>query len=439
MFKRLTIFLAAAMALLLVFAGCDDRGTNAPAPPALDGGGSWPMGTHVYSPQLRLQLGNSIEFLPTWVFVPQVSLDPPHGQSRPTPLVVLLAPQGEDHFYFANHGIEELLKEMIADGTIQPMTVACIGNGPTFGGYFYAGGYNFSQPGDDVYGIGLADSIASPPSGNYDDIIGKELLVFLRDRLHVLETKEKTAIGGFGQGAYGAFRAALLHDTAYGSISVTDGPLDFNGDGGANGAGLLDLMDDALNEQGLMGGDIKDFKATTDLANMFVGASIAFSPHDTVIFQRRYEVNGFIIQEFITPHLSFANDPLFDTTLVTDVVTGIAGSTDWDFHLPFTGVDQPDTLVWNNYWLTQNLESLLAASTNGLDGVNLWFGTSAETRLNFYQQTQSWMNTLQGAPYNYTVVESPLEGLDGNPATHDQYMFTILREMFIFHSEKFGN
>ena len=415
---------------LVVLPGCEDRGTNVPAVPSLDGGAPWPTADHIFSPELRWLLSNNIEQLPGWIYIPQVAAPPPLGESRPVPLLILLAPQGANKFYFAQHGLKELLKEMIADGTIQPMVVACPSNDPAFGGYMYSGGYNFSHPAK------VIDSI-TPPSGNNDAIFSKQLVQWINSLGFTLEGQQKTGIGGIGMGAYGAFRAALLSDTVYGSISVTDGPLDFDG-GAGFGGGLADLFVDALMEQNLLGQNLQDFDSSSawPISNLFIGAAFAFSPEDTVLFDHNSNTNPGARPVWVMDS-TYGFDSL-SPTLITGY-NALGGAHRFDYLLPFdaNGNAVPD--IWNNYWLTENLENLIDSSTNKLDSVNIWFATTTESELNYYQQTQSWINTLTNPPYVYSVTEKKYLGTAGNPASGDQYVYDLLREMLIFHSNSFGN
>jgi len=417
-------FALTLLTAMIVASGCDNRGTNIPVLPEFDNGGPWTVANHVFSPQLRFQFENDLELLPMWIYIPEVAWDPPRGISKPVPVLVLLAPQFADQFYYAHHGLEILLKEMIANHTIQPMVVVCLPSNNTFGGYFYAGGKNFSN-------------LPRPPSGNYDEIVGDQLLAFLRNFLHVINAKQKTGIGGIGMGAYGAFRAALLHSSAFGSISITDGPVDFDGNPGQGfGNGLIDLFDDALNEQGLLGGNIKNFDSSkaNPISNMFIGGAYAFSPHDTLLYDNVIYPPGQNPIKRVDSSLTITDS----TTLITGFF-GPGGQWRFNYHLPFTSDGQPDILIWPNFWLTENLENLLDSSTNKLNGVNIWIATSTETRYNFHQQTESWIYTLTNPPYNYPVTVRNYEGVPGQPATSDQYLYDLLKEMLIFHSESFGS
>ena len=432
MFGKMIKFIALSLISIsmIVLLSCEDRGTNVPAVSSLDGGGPWPTADHIFSPELRWLLSNNIEQLPTWIYIPRVAGPPPSGISRPVPLLILLAPQGANKFYFAQHGLQELLKEMIADGTIQPMVVACPSNDPTFGGFMYAGGYNFSHP------VKVIDSI-TPPTGNNDAIFSKQLVNWINSLGFTLQGQQKTGIGGFGMGAYGAFRAALLSDAVYGSISVTDGPLDFDGDPGLGfGNGLIDLFDDALIEQGLLNGNLQDFDSSTALpiSNLFIGAAYAFSPDDTVLFEHN--------SSFLPPPVWKMDSTYgFVDSLSPTLITGFNAPSGFrfDYLLPFDASGAVYSPVWDNYWLTENLKSLIDSSTNKLSYVNLWFATTTESKINYYQQTQSWINTLKNPPYVYSVTEKKYLGVPGSPASGDQYVYDLLREMLIFHSNSFGN
>jgi len=436
--NKIKIFVVAIFFVTVAISGCDNRGTNVPDRSAMDHGGPWTTANHVFSPQLRFQFQNDLELLPMWVYIPQVAADPPLGQAKPVPVLVLLAPQFGDQFYYANHGLETLLKEMIGDGTIQPMIVVCMSNDPIFGGYMYAGGKNFSN-------------LPYAQSGSYDHIVGSladslGVIPFIRRSLHALPSRQKTGIGGVDMGAYGAFRAALLNDTVFGSISVTDGPLDFDG-GPGFGNGLIDLFDDALMEQGLLGDSANfrtlfDSSRATPLSNLFIGASYAFSPYDTVIYhQVIFAVGTGGVQD---PYPQVDSTRKMNSS--TDSLTLIRGyfgpgTYRYGFNLPFdaSGFIPPSSNIWNNYWLTENLENLIDTSTNKLNGVNIWIGSTPEAKYNYYQQTQSWITTLTTAPYNYPVTVYDYEGVPGNPADNNQYLYDLLREMLIFHSNSFGN
>lgn len=410
------IFLLALSTLLLLATGCSDRGTNVDENPPefMEGGIARQEGAHVFFNELTLQLRNKFQLLPMTMYTPKISFPPPTGDLEPVPLLVLLAPQDGDEYYYFNHGLKELADEMISNGTIQPMAIACIANDPVFGGYFYGG--------------------HSPAAGNYDTLIGGTLM----DHLALfypwtMTSQGKRAIGGVGMGAYGAFRAALLHPNTFGAISAIGGPLDF--DGADDNSGFIDLFDDAITQQGGIA-SLRQFDSvsTWPLSRMFIGGGLAFSPHDTAIdFTASWHENLQELQVTILARYVITDS----TTLVDSLITG-EDEDNLDFHLPFdlTGaVYQP---IWD-MWVAQNLENLLNPTDDQLSGVNIWIASSPEEEYGFYDQAQSWISTLEGAPYNYPVTDTVIFGYDGNPATNDQYVYDLMRQMLIFHSDNFGD
>ena len=125
-------------------------------------------------------------------------------------------------------------------------------------------------------------------------------------------------------------------------------------------------------------------------------------------------------------------------TLITEIIP--QDQFDFDFHLPFDSNGNTYSLIWN-MWLDDNLENLLTNNANSLDSIQMYVVSTPEfAYANYRPQTQSWISTLQGSPYNYTdpqlqVVE--YNGYPGNPATNDQYLYDLMRDILIFHSKAF--
>ena len=500
--KRLQI--VAALTLVLA-AGCTDRGPNVPDRPVSEGGIMEEL-NHDFFQEFFLQIGRNASMkgprvpLQIKMYTPEGSIPWIHGgQPKPVPLLVLLPPQDGKAYYFFDHGLKRLADELIAEGAIKPMAIACVENDPIFGGYFYAG--------------------HSAPAGYYDTLIGNSLLEYLyNNTLGILNDSLPVGIGGVGMGAYGAFRAALIHEGVFSSISVTDGPLDFDGPSGSGG--LMELFDDALIEQGLLDGttegptitstwhcDLEGFdtlwfacdslgfdtlgwqcdlmedticvesslvidtfcakwlpvigdtvcvestlvadttyplswRAEFDssgawhLSRLFIGGALAFSPHDTMIdtsgihqttSDSTYRMNS------IPDSQRFVIDDTM--TLITEIIK--SDQFNFDFHLPFDSSGKAYNLIWD-MWLANNLESLLDDNPDALDGVKTWFGTTKEWVFgNYYEQTDSWAKTLL-AKYDSTQVQvREYSGYPGNPATNDQYIYDLMREILIFHSKAF--
>ena len=419
------ILLITVLAVVLIIA-CSDRGTNSVEDVTLTTGGISSK-NHVFFDEFILQIRNDYQLLQMALYIPRVSF--PHhydGTFKKVPLLVLLPPQGADRYYFFNHGLKSLADEMISNGEIEPMVIACISNDRTFGGYFYAG-----------------NSFAA---GFYDNLIGDALVEHVEAAYPItLCDPSKRGIGGVGMGSYGAFRAALMHPGVFTSVSGNDGPLDFDG-GPDHGAGLIDLMDTVLlTEQTHLGADnfrsAFDSSSTCPVSRMFIGGSLAFTPHDTlldydIIIRESPPNSGFyaVIVEIDDQTRGLPSYIITDSTTLIDSIV-MEDANNFDFHMPFSFTEKPYAPIWN-IWLENNLESLLATS-DGLDNTDIWIGTSPQARYGFYNQTMSWYETLEADPGVETPVLQTYTGYEGNPAEDDEYLYELLREMLIFHSQSF--
>jgi len=436
----LTLTLILGASLILLF-GCSDRGTNLTAEGIdqiyIDSTGVWPEAQHAITPQLKLQLRNPEGLLLGAAFLPEARTD----DASPAPTLILLAPEGGDHFHYFKAGLEQVAKEMMASGEIQPMYIYCVGNNPLFGGYFYSSPHSYDS---------------ASPCGDYDRIIGSELI----DHIHeifpgTIEQQSKRGIGGIGQGAYGAFRAAMLNPGAFSSVTVADGPLDFDGPTGSSG--LQDLFDDVIAEQeayhalrygpGAPFSFHADFDSskTMPLSRMFIGGSLAFSPNDTLVeFPRTGGSTWGIGNRYKIADSSLPGGG-DSSTFIPDVLQDINQDEDFDFHLPFDSLAQayidgnpanPAHWAWSQ-WMHNNLDSLHErVGGQPLQGANIWVASNPGARWNYYEMTQSWISFMraQGYPverYDYTSFDGPIES--------DEYLYDLLRKMLKFHSDSFGD
>lgn len=440
--KQVISLILTALAVLLLVVSCSDRGTNVPSA-SNDGVFAEGIDSHVFvdsvsngQRQLLLQIGNAAaNALQLRYYLPDsnVTTVPDKYKGKRMPVVILLAPQDADANFFFAHGIMQLANEMVANGTIRPMLIIMVPNDRVFGGYFYGN---------------------SDPAGYYDQIIGGTLVDYIENRAFfsfVIGDSAHRAIGGFGEGSYGAYRAALKHPGTFSVVATTDGPMDF--DGASGNGGLIPLFAQAMTEQGLTAATYKNFDSSTawPISRMLIGGSLAFSPHITQVRDSLVFTGG------NPPRKTFLKviDTIPDTmTLITGCIDGQVlgqgyvnpgvGNINWDFHLPFDGNGQPyrgngdpASDVWG-LWLANNLENLLTAAPGSLTGVKMWFATSQQAEYGYYDQTQSWIQTLQGnATYAPNVTVRPFNGYSGNPTTNNQYAYDVLREMLIFFSKSF--
>lgn len=449
-----------AFAVIVLMLGCTDRGENynMSGPTWEDNlilSGPSPM-EHVFFDELLLQTRNKLQLMKIVAYIPGVTQS---GQleedPEPLPLLILLPPQDGSAYYYFNHGLKQIADELITRGIIEPMIIASIENDPIFGGYFYAGGGSarYVYDATDFTGASRTGEVsASPGSGAYDDIVGDALIDVLRIKTlgRIVNDPEKWGIGGVGMGAYGAFRAAMLHPGTFGSISATDGPLDFDGADGSSG--LMDLVDQVFAEQNIAFGDVSAYKnfdtsGAWHASRMFVGGSIAFSPLDTLAFVTAFAFEptegGPWLQKVrvdSTLRIDTAGAPTAITSLV---IESQETNADFDFLLPFDANGNFVNDVWNQKWLPNNLENLFQSESgaqSAIENADIWFGSSAEARFGFHDMTQSWYNTIAAAHPNNsndTLVWFDYDGYAGYGASHDQYIYDLLREMLIFHDHSF--
>ncbi len=468
MLKYLSV-LTCVVTILAVVTGCDDRGTGITRTDLGDlnsTAGVAPDRQNTYTPQLSLQLRNPQESLYGTAYLPPEAI--PIPPQDPIPLLVLLAPEGGNKWHYFKAGLEELTKELTASGAIQPMLIYCLGNDQSFGGYFYAD---------------------SDPAGHHDAIIDDDgtcntLIGYLhREVPATIQNASKRGIGGIGQGAYGAFRAVIKHPGLFSSISVADGPLDFDGpDNDPNSCPLKLLFDSVLIEQEarylldpsidtvVTGTDTsfntvpfsyhRDFDSshTMPISQMFIGGSLAFSPNDTLVdFERRIDTIQVVVvppsdtvwvtrASFIVHSTARIADESLpgggdSTTFISDLIRPSDLQTrgfDFDFHLPFDSTGAVYPPIWSR-WMANNLDSLYeAAGASPLAGVNIWIGSNPHAKWGYHEMTQSWIDFLRAQADPISIQEYQYCSYTEEPIVEDEYLFDILREMLIFHSDNFG-
>ncbi|UCC44016.1 MAG: hypothetical protein JSU65_13030 [Candidatus Zixiibacteriota bacterium] len=450
-----TLFVSA---LLLGLIGCDDRSSGLPTAASYNPyWGDWPLGDHSYDRDLALQLGNPDEMWLGATYIPEAAMPP---TSQTVPVLILLPPQDGDKFYYHRAGLLELAQELIATGEIEPMVIHCPANARAFGGMFYGN---------------------SLLAGMADSIISRDMLQWIYGIIpSSIETlKSKRGIGGVGMGAYGAFRAALKNTDAdgsvFGSISVTDGPLDF--DGASGSGGLIPLFPQALAEQptlarysvlgpesvdtvylgndtvidtvwaptdtfNLRAFDSGDVFTTLPLSRLFIGGSVAFSPHDTQVdwewFYWLYSPRTGIYSRGGPDSIITDSSTMVDSLVGSSVdFQALTLRTLWAYHLPFDSVGNVSNVIWP-LWMRNNLDSLYwQAGANPFRETNIWIANNADTKWNYGAMTKSWIDFLKGSLGEDGITVHEYSGIEGSPVTEDEQLYDLLREMLIFHSNSF--
>ncbi len=418
--RLLYICAVIAALIILALAGCSDRGTNIPSRTDTYGWTWLPQETPPFVPDLTFQRANGDGQLRMTVWASESVV----RDAAPASLLILLAPGESDQWFYFEYGLHKICNELTAEGLLDPIVVACVANDRIYGGYFYGN---------------------SIPGGMYDSVIGDALIQTLRFRYpSLIVDPAYQGIGGIGQGAYGAFRAAIKHPGVFKSITVVDGPLDFDGPNG-NG-GFMTLFNDALFENGLnlttgysrtVAARQIDSSSANPITRMFIGGSIAFSPHDTALVTTgaRHTNTLEIIQRYQVTDT---------TTLITHLLTGqqLGGpfpktaAIEFSFHLPFDSVSKTHAPTWRR-WMANNLDTLLVKQGGtALDDANIWIASSPEAKFNFHEQTTSFERFLM-EDMDLTIDTLTYVGYPGNPATDNQYVYHLLREMIMYHAAKF--
>lgn len=438
-FASVTIIPVTFLALVFV-SGCSDRGTNAPSYVTEEWGLIPRVGSNqIFDfPGLYFQPQNPTGLLLMTAYMPKTSFAAPTGTGRKVPLLVLLAPQfASQDFYFNTGALFDLAQEMTLNGEIEPMAIVCVGNNPSFGGFFY---------GKSIIG------------GNYDSVFSQQFIdAMINFKGYNIRTeRDKHGIAGIGMGAYGAYRQAMVNSAVWGSVSAADGPLDFDGADGVSG--LVPLFDSVVAK---FPGDPNTFYKRFDtssvdrIRSLIVSGAMAFSPADTgmvvptnlrdstviagvlsrkfLLVRNRQLVtdSATLVDSFFRPASSNFSTP---TLNVTYSLTGIPY---FNILLPFEPDGDPYGPIWN-MWLNNNLPNIHTRLGTPLSGTQMFLASSDNALYNFGTMTRSWASTVKTAyPTAGQVQTYEYGGYEGNPATGNQYTTDILRKMLLFHNEAF--
>ncbi len=502
--KYKLIFCILALATLILGVGCSDRGSGLPSASDYDSQtGFNPQGDHIYDIHLALQLGNITEMWLGATYIPKEAIAG-FGNYQPVPTLILLPPQGGDKLYYFRAGLFEMATEMISTGEIEPMVIHCPSNTAAFGGMFYGN---------------------SLLAGEVDSIISLDMIdEYLPERIPAtIQQKSALGIGGIGMGAYGAMRAALKNTTADGSrfasVSVANGPLDF--DGSTGNGGLMNLFDIALAEQltlrmytileilgidtvemtidtssshvnesianidtSVVGIDTtfdttinfdtvnaydsfvvdadtnwgdpidtftyRDFDTgdafvTLPISKLFIGGSVAFSPHDIADSNLVWD-NTKPVSDPARAVLNFKGDPgtiITDSSTMIDGLIGTRGSETWSYHLPFDSLGLFSSTIWS-LWMANNIDSMyFADGGDALDGSKVWIGNNPGAGVtpdfdwSYGTMTTSFIDFMKTELPDSSLTIFNYSGV-GASGTLNEATYDLVREMLKFHSGVFN-
>jgi hypothetical protein len=368
------------------------------------------------------------------------------GEGRPYPILYLLSPFRGDELYYFEHGLAEVADRLLDQGKIQPMIIVCIDGRSQLGGSFYTdspqqGDYYSAFFEDDIFYVDLLIDPSGEFVGTFESYRGPYTLESVAKLNRIIEwyntvdDPKARAISGVGMGGYGAFALALKTDL-FGSVSAVNAPLDFDGSGGG---GFLTLLNEVIPaewtsiETSPTGRVDTVYNVDTSLADpamsLVVSASAAFSEHYTNVQMDSVYVterDSLLIWGY-TPI-----DSLTDNLISYLPTHGV--------HTPFDSLGGLNTFIWD-LWMDHNIQNIYEADTSGYatafsqmpkflvksEGAKFYYGEQMESFISFLNNNTD--------PSKLDVME--FRGNQILTGTADHFLYDILEDILIFHSDNF--
>lgn len=419
-------FIGAALILFAAFSftGCTDpTGKNPSRPDHLDGITIAPE-ANLFFPAFRATDGNT-GFIGMMTYLPPGYALTTQGQRYP--VLYLVAPFGADERYYFEHGLAQVADRLITEGKINPMIIISLDARSQLGGSFLT---NTARQGDyfeAFFNYSVLNIRWKPYRQLWETrtIYNWPVITFLEDRYRTTKDYRSRGIGGVGTGGYCAFRSALMTDL-FGSLSAMNAPLDFDGTGSN---GFLSLFGDAF----IAGQPWPlDTSFTNPAASLVISAAAAFSPRilsmDTVWIEELPDE---------TPKLKFSTDSLKIDTLAVPGGAGYLAK--FDSYLPFGSTGTLTDVVWSR-WLSHTVDSLYANATAprqlNFDNMPKLLIRSNQAEFRFAEQMDAYI-TAHNALTNATYTVKSFAGTPQLPSLSDHYIYDLLEDILIFHSEQF--
>ncbi|MEE9443831.1 MAG: alpha/beta hydrolase-fold protein [candidate division Zixibacteria bacterium] len=345
------------------------------------------------------------------------------GQGRPYPVLYLLSPFRANDLYYSEHGLVEIADRLLSEGKIQPMIIVCFDGRSLLGGSFYTnsirqGNYFTALFRDtsymDIEWQALNDTFTV-------DIFSNGMVNRVDQAYSTIQDKGARAIGGVGMGGYGAFSAAIQTDL-FSSVSAVNAPLDFDGDDGESG--FRTLIDNDISSVWPI-----DTSFADPATSLIVSASSAFSPHVTVIDSIYY----------FTSQVSMARTfgYFVGDTLTDDLKSYLPKH---QSHAPIDSTGAIDNFIWG-LWMAHNIDSLYVNDPEGFatqfNDMPKLLISSDEAKFHYDDQMTAFLNFLNSNGMGTTIQHLTFEGNSEMPATADSYLYDLLEDILIFHSENF--
>jgi S-formylglutathione hydrolase FrmB len=436
MMKSRIVLIILAFALSAFFlAGCSDKSKDNPTRPQIseEGLANWLNAWQFFS--IFFSTSHDPGWMVSRAYTPP-GYDYQGGGGRPYPVLYLLSPFRGDERYYLEHGLGEVADRLLAEGRIQPMIIVCIDGQSQMGGSFYTdspyqGKYYSSLLEDEDFYVDIFDDPDGTYTGNWPfDYRGpwtfkSKAMIPRIDKngsgYNTIDDPNTRAISGVGMGGYGAF-ALAVKTGLFGSVSAVNAPLDFDGTGGSEG--LITLLNES---RPAAWADI-DTSLGNPALSLIVSAAAAFTPHYT-----DFQIDSVYVRERDSV-LTFVYTPL--DSLTDDLSSYLP---DHQIHVPYDPAGGINSFIWD-LWMEHNIQNIYEADVDGyaahFDDVKKLLVRSQEAKYHYGEQMDGFIQWLQDKnDANYTVME--FTGNDNLSATADHFLYDILEDILIFHSDNF--
>lgn len=415
---RLLVLLVIGAMLVI---GCSDNTKNNPTRPTVSGTGLWP-GQNFFSFAIFFSTATDGGHKPYFVYTPP-GYDLNANTGPRYPVLYLFAPYGADALYYFGHGLATVADLLLSEGKIDPMIIVCVEGRSLLGGSFYT---NSVRQGNYFWSLFTDTSFTEPTRvAGFLNLIDVEfkaeaLMNRIDDIYRTVATKEFRGAGGVGMGGYGAFRSAVATEF-FGSVSAIDAPLDFDGTGSN---GFLSLFSD-IYPAGSSWSSV-DTSAINPAMSMIVSAAAAFASHHTA-----FQVDSVFNDNFgVLSQACHATG--FLTTDSSTLVAKHAG------HVPFNSTGAINSTIWN-LWMANSVESLYEngdpAMTANFADMSKMLIRVEDSKYHFDEQMQGFMQFLDDQGMEYQT--KTYHGSDILSGSADYYMYDILEDILVFHSNNF--
>ena len=432
-----TILLAVVVAVFLAV-GCTDKTKDNPTRPMVAEHGL-PMINPWGFYSIFFSTARDPGYMPSLTYLPP-GYNWSGGGGRSYPVLYLLAPFRGDERYYFEHGLAQVADRLLAEGKIEPMLIVSIDGRSLWGGSFFtnslAQGRHFTAlVKDTTFDITLyvnLDNFTGPERGP-KTLYSNGLVPRFDGWYLTIAEPGARGISGVGSGGYGAFAAALKTDL-FGSVSAVNAPLDFDGANGDGGFAAL-LQDakrtwwDSIVVTGTRVDTLYAFDTslTDPMRSMIVSAAAAFSPHYTSV-----RVDSVYDDQFGSQ--TWAYKPL--DSLTTDMSTYLRRH---KVHVPIDSLGNVNNLIWQK-WMENNIENIYttdpAAYASNFKDLKKLLVKSDQAEYRFGEQMDGFIAFLDAInDTNHTVME-----FNGNArltGTSDHFLYDILEDILIFHSQAF--